>query len=405
DGTIRTANDNFLATVGYTLGEIQGRHHRMFVDRDYANSEEYAAFWDTLNTGSFASGEFRRVDKSGRDVWIQASYNPIFDRDGNAFKVVKYAVDITARKQALQALEASILALAEGDLTRRVDDIEDKDFVPLRDAMNHSLDQLQTVMRQVKNAAELVTGNTSRVVNGSQQLQERVAQLTGATQGVAATMTQLTSTLKHNARSSELASKGATDAQERASQGGDVVQLANQAMLGIEETSQEISEIIGVIDEIAFQTNLVALNAAMEAARAGDHGRGFAVVAGEIRFLARQCSEGADDIKAQIQRSRQRVAEGSRHVKASGEVLDQIVASVTTVNEQITGVETMSHEQALAVEQVEGAIAEIRDANQRNAAFVAETVDSSKEMSEASRQLAQAVGHFQLVASNPLEPA
>ena len=379
DGTIIDANDNFLGAIGYSLGEIRGQHHRMFVEESLANSAEYREFWENLRVGRFQAGEYKRLAKGGREIWIQASYNPIFDASNRPIKVVKFATDITAEKelqnnvQSVLADAARIMgAVAEGDLTQRMPSYGDKRFDELTNAINTSTSNLSNTVTDINRVAAGVDSGSSEISLGNTNLSERTESQASSLEETAASMEQITDAAKQNAESALEANNLAIDALKHAKKGGSVVKDAVVAMDEISEASTKISAIIGVIDEIAFQTNLLALNASVEAARAGEQGRGFAVVASEVRNLAGRSATAAKEIKNLIRDSGDKVEEGSRLVNQSGETLDDIVNGVKKVTDIVGDIATASDEQSGSIEQVNVAVRGMEQMTQQNAALVEE---------------------------------
>jgi methyl-accepting chemotaxis protein len=349
DGTIRTANDNFLATVGYTLDEVRGKHHRMFVDPAFARSPEYAEFWARLGRGEYDAGQYRRLAKNEREVWLQASYNPIFDANGYPVKVVKYASDITEQKRTTQ--------------------------------------QLANLVAEIKTAAHEVQVSAEEISKGNLALSSRVEEQAASLEQTASSMEQMTSTVKQNADNAQQASDLAVQARGQADAGGKVVNEAVHAMQTISESSGKVVQIIGVIDEIAFQTNLLALNAAVEAARAGEQGRGFAVVASEVRALAGRSAAAAKEIKSLIQASVANVAQGSKLVEQSGQTLGAIIQSVKKVSDIVAEISAASREQSGGIDQVGRAISQMDEATQQNAALVEQAAAASEAIVEQVRNL------------------
>jgi methyl-accepting chemotaxis protein len=403
DGTIIKANDNFLKTLGYTLDEVKGQHHRIFCDPAYTSTSEYSAFWQRLNRGEFDAGVYRRVGKGGKEVWIQASYNPIKDEMGRPFKVVKFATDITAQKKAQAELEAcmaeaqqSLGALAEGDLTLAMTGAYQGELDKIKTSVNSALTNLTQTMMSVRSAVEAVTSGSEQITKGNEDLSQRTSEQASALEQTSASMEEMTSTVKQNADNAKQANQLAIAARDTADKGGSVTKKAVDAMGEINKSSKKIADIITVIDEIAFQTNLLALNAAVEAARAGEHGRGFAVVAAEVRNLAQRSATAAKEIKGLINESIQRVNDGSELVNQSGKTLEEIVSSVKRVTDIIAEISAASQEQASGIDQVNKAILSMDETTQQNAALVEETTSAAQSMREQAKALMQQVEVFKV---------
>jgi methyl-accepting chemotaxis protein len=636
DGTIVTANQNFLDCTGYTLDEIRGQHHGMFVDSAYRSSPEYRAFWQKLGRGEFDTGRYKRVGRNGKELYLAATYYPVMDEQGRPVKVVKFATDITREwrnqkmaavyKGAVENVTANVMVAdedlnivymnntviemmtkAESDirkdlpqfdvkkllgtnidtfhknpahqrgmlaklsktfvselklggrtlqiianpmtddsgkrigtvvewadrteavklerdaavykgavnnvtanvmvadtdlnivymnstvvdmLTRAESDIRkdlpqfdvkkllgtnidtfhknpahqrgmlarlDKTFTSqlylggrtLRIIANPMVDErgqrvgtvvewadrtqelavekevqsiidgviagqlnaripmegktgffetlarginalaqnMNEVVSQVKAAAGEVTKGADEISQGNANLSQRTEEQASSLEETASSMEEMTSTVKQNADNAGQANQLAVAARDQAEKGGAVVARAVSAMGEINGASKKIADIIGVIDEIAFQTNLLALNAAVEAARAGEQGRGFAVVATEVRNLAGRSATAAKEIKALIQDSVQKVAEGSSLVTQSGATLEQIVASVKKVTDIVAEIAAASTEQSAGIEQVNKAVMQLDELTQQNAALVEEASAASQSMAEQARGL------------------
>ncbi len=399
DGTIRTANQNFLATMGYSLEEIRGKHHRIFCEASYASSPEYESFWERLGRGEYEVGEFKRVGKGGKEIWIQATYNPIIDLNGKPFKVVKYASDVTEQVQALLRVGDVLEAVENGDLTATMTGEFQGRFAKLRDSMNNTVDKLCEVVGQIRAAASQVRSGATEINDGNADLNNRTQQQAVALEQTAATVEELTSTVKKNAENAQTASTLSDEARDLAVKGGKVVNSAVDAVTQINTASRKIVDIIGVIDEIAFQTNLLALNASVEAARAGEQGRGFAVVAAEVRNLAQRSAESAKEIKGLINESVEKVQTGSTLVTRSGETLSEIIAAVERSSQVIAEIAAASREQASGIEQVSDAITQMDENTQRNAALVEEATSASENMRAEANTLEELVAAFKIAQS------
>ena len=408
DGTILIANENFLHAFGYTLIEIQGQHHRMFCDPIYAASCEYGAFWQKLNRGQFDAGVYRRRGKDGRDVWIQASYNPIRDATGRVYKIAKFATDITPQRNTQADLEACmaeaqrpLAALAQGDFTQNIGGTYHGELEHLKLSMNSALVHLSETIAAVHAAVDVVTAGSEQISQSSEDLALRTRELSSALKETSVSMGAMTSTVKHNADNSTQANQLAVVARDIASRGRLVTNKAVEAMGAINKSSTKIGDIITVIDEIASQTNLLALNAAVEAARAGEHGRGFAVVATEVRNLAQRSATAAKEIKSMIHESIQRVSEGSHLVHQSGTILEEIVDAVKRVSHIIAQISAASQEQATGIQQVNNAVRQMGHTTQRNAALVEGTISASQSMKEQAQALRCQVETFTVYPSEP----
>ena len=396
DGSIVMANKKFLDALGYELNEIQGKHHSMFVESSHAASNEYRLFWANLAAGQYQSGEYMRVAKGGKEVWIQASYNPIMGLDGKPFKVVEFASDVTQQKEMQQSVELLLnevsrvmTALGSGNLSEGVKGSYTGQFELLKNAINDYCQKISDIVVNIGEASSLVNSDADEISKGNLDLSRR-------TESQAASMEEMTSTVKQNAANAQEANTLAGDAREQAATGGEVVNKAITAMHEINQASNKISDIIGVIDEIAFQTNLLALNAAVEAARAGEKGRGFAVVATEVRNLAGRSATAAKEIKELIQDSVSKVTDGSHLVNQSGETLEKIMTSVKQVAEIIGDISSASQEQAQGINLVNKAIIDMDTATQQNTAMVEEAAAAAESMSEQSHQLNNLIGFFQV---------
>ncbi len=342
NGEVLSANQNFLGLMGYTLEEIRGKHHRMFVEPAFATSTDYAEFWRRLNAGEFVSNSFKRIGKGGKEVWIQASYNPMFDAKGAVYKVVKFANDITD----LTRLGAGLEALAANHVDKEIPVEFSPTYDRLRRDFNSAVRGLGDTLVEVKSCAQLVSNGADEIAAASDELSRRTEQQAANLEETAAALGQVTETVRRTAGNADETHKVVVQARQDAENGGVVVREAVAAMQRIEKSSQEIEQIISVIDEIAFQTNLLALNAGVEAARAGEAGRGFAVVASEVRALALRSAEAAKAIKSLIATSKTQVGKGVDLVGETGKSLGFIVGRVAEISDLIAAMNSGAHEQS-----------------------------------------------------------
>jgi methyl-accepting chemotaxis protein len=395
DGQVLTANQNFLDVLGYSLSEIQGQHHQMFVEPDHARSAEYKTFWQKLNDGEFIASEFKRIGKGGKPVWIQASYNPIFDQNRRIIKIVKFATDITGRVAAVNEVAAGLEQLAENNLTYRIERKVAPAFEKVRNDFNMAASTLEETLSAIMDSTESVGGGAHEIAQASNDLSRRTEQQAASLEETAAALDEITATVQRSADGAKKASDAASEARADANKSGEVVREAVAAMGAIEGSSRQITQIIGVIDEIAFQTNLLALNAGVEAARAGEAGRGFAVVAQEVRALAQRSAEAAKEIKILIATSTAQVERGVKLVGHTGEALADIVAKVGAIDGLISEIASSSDEQAQGLAQVNAAVNQMDQVTQQNAAMVEEANAAAASLSNESHELTRLIGQFQ----------
>ncbi|KQP14581.1 PAS domain-containing methyl-accepting chemotaxis protein [Methylobacterium sp. Leaf93] len=341
DGTIIEANKNFLSVVGYTLPEIVGQHHRIFVDPAFGDSPGYAAFWAKLRQGEYQKGQFNRIGKDGREVWIEASYNPIFDASGRPYKVVKFAIDITAQVVLLANLKRLI----------------EQNFAEIDGAISISSQESRSATR----AAGSTANNVQTMAAASEELAASVDEIS------------------HSMSKARIATD---DAHAQVEAAGAVTQKLTAA-------TTAMSGIVALIQAIASQINLLALNATIEAARAGEAGRGFAVVAQEVKNLAAQAARATSQISSEIdslQTASEEVAGTLGTIQGSVETMrDYVVSTAAAVEEQ----SVVTREMSLSMQ---GAAEAVRDISRSVLAIsesineVSWAVDTTK---EAARVLAR----------------
>lgn len=295
---------------------------------------------------------------------------------------------------AVQDIRRVVTAQADGDLTTKITNHYEGDLSVLKEVINGSAQKLTDVVSKALNASNVVHTAADEVSRGALDLSQRVQEQAAALEETSATMDEMNSTVQNNTENSKQATVVAQDMQQQAQQGQEIMTQTITAMNQIQESSHKISEIVALIDGIAFQTNLLALNAAVEAARAGEHGRGFAVVAGEVRALAQKSAEAAKDITALINESVTRIDEGTKLASESGETLNTMTDSIEKVSHMIEQIAQASVEQADGVNQVHKAITEIDQVTQQNAALVEQTSAASESLSEQAQNLNQEMNFF-----------
>ena len=336
DGTVTVANEIFLKTMGYSTEEIKGRHHSMFVEPAYRESAEYRQFWRDLNDGKFQAADFKRIAKGGREVWLQAIYNPVFDEDGRPYKVVKNAIDITLRKKMEEGLKVTIDAVNKN-----------------AQALASAAEELTATSQQMSSNSEETATQSNVVAAASEQVSKNVAT-------VATSAEEMSASVKEIAKNANEAAKVATAAVK-------VAEETNVTVTKLGVSSIEIGKVIKVITSIAQQTNLLALNATIEAARAGEAGKGFAVVANEVKELAKQTAAATEDI--------------SQKIEAIQADTKGAVTSISQIGKVIAQINDISNTIASAVEEQSATTNEIA----RNASEAAKgSVEISKNISQVS---------------------
>jgi methyl-accepting chemotaxis protein len=414
EGRILAANENFLNTLGYTADEVVGRRHSLFVDAEYGASEAYRDFWKRLGRGEFFGDKYRRLAKGGREVWIQATYNPMLDPDGKPYKVIKFASDITAveheraaneaerrtaaetQARAMRRLGEGLTALAAGDLRARIDGDFPAEYAAIQSDFNAAMHQLAEVMSVIIDTADRVGSATGEIGQAADDLSRRTEQQAASLEETAAALDEITATVRTTADGATQARSVVAAAKGDAERSGEVVRNAVAAMGEIEASAKQISQIIGVIDEIAFQTNLLALNAGVEAARAGDAGKGFAVVASEVRALAQRSADAAKEIKTLISASTQQVGQGVTLVGETGQALQRIAAQVADINAVVSEIAASAAEQATGLQEVNTAVNQMDQVTQQNAAMVEQTTAASHSLRQEAGQLAELIGRFRV---------
>jgi len=392
DGTILSANDNFLNTLGYRLEEIQGKHHSIFAEPGYATSPEYKEFWTKLNRGEYDAGEYKRIGKGGKEVWIQASYNPILDLNGKPFKVVKYATDVTQQISNRVEIVRVMQAASAGDLTQEVRTIGNDHLAQVGEQMRVFFSALRANLQRIGQAASTLSASSEELTAISQQMagnaEETATQATvvsAASEQVSRNVSVVATGSSEMQASIREISKSANEAARVANNAVTVADNTNQTITKLGDSSIEIGKVIKLITTIAQQTNLLALNATIEAARAGEAGKGFAVVANEVKELAKQTAKATEDIGRQIE---------DIQANAKGAVL-----AIREVSSVINQINDISYSIASAVEEQTATTSEIG----RNVGEAAKgTGDIAKNITgvaSAARETTQGANETQKAAS------
>ncbi|MGZ2259683.1 methyl-accepting chemotaxis protein [Roseobacter sp. A03A-229] len=398
DGTIRHANDLFLGAMGYTLDEIVGKHHSMFMPEGEVDTPEYEAHWRILQEGKFHTGEYRRRAKDGSDVWIAASYTPVIGPNGETVKVVKYATDITARVEAIKSLRKALAHLAEGDLRHEILGDFGRDFDPLKQDFNTAITKLRSSLGGVVDASREIGSGTDEISSASDDLSRRTESQAASLEETAAAIAEMSASVKSTAEIARDTRDVVEKTKSRATASSEVMENARAAMDAIASSSDEISKITSMIDDIAFQTNLLALNAGVEAARAGEAGRGFAVVASEVRALAQRSSEAATQIANLITTSASQVHQGVDLVSKTGESLAEIDGFVGDLAKMVSDIAAAAAEQSGGLDEITSSVSSLDDVTQKNAAMFEETNAATQVLVNEVQKLSRIAASFQIGA-------
>lgn len=370
DGTIIRANDNFLKALGYDADEVRGRHHGMFVDEAYRRSSDYKDFWARLGRGEFVAGEYKRIGKGGREVWIQGAYNPILDKNGRPFKVVKYATDVTDEVRMRIGLKTLLSEVAKNATVLAS---ASQELISVSQLMAANAEETATQADVAAAAAEQVSKNVTTVSTAAEEM--------GAS-------------IKEIAKSANEAAKIATSAVR-------VADKTNAAVAKLGESSAEIGNVIKVITSIAQQTNLLALNATIEAARAGEAGKGFAVVANEVKELAKQTAKATEDISRKIEAIQGDTKSSVEAIAQIGKIINQIndiqntIASAVEEQTATTGeISRNVTEAAQGSNEIAQSITGVAQAARSTTEGASNTKSSADELSRVALDLQNLVSQF-----------
>lgn len=432
DGIILAANDNFLKALGYTLAEIKGKHHRIFVEESTANSAEYKAFWDKLNRGEYESSEFKRLGKDGKVVWIQASYNPILDLNGKPYKVIKFASDITAQKeqderfrQEIQDSEQKIqnllkdlqdriviyrehiAAVAKGDLTKALEIVGDDDLSELGKNINNMTEGLKDIANQIiSSASEISVGINELENTANTQASAATEQATSVTE-ISSIVEEIKTTSKQTLEKAGKLGESADQTSKEGEKGKEAINTMSHSMkdlqrkindiantiLNLSEKTQQIGEITEAVADIAKQSKMLALNASIEAAKAGESGKGFAVVASEVKELADKSQSSTDRVQKILQDIRQTAEQAVNVTKDGTKSVEQNLSQVDVCGEIMTVLGEVIENSSIASQQIVSAIKE-------ESAGIDQVVISMREIDKSTGQFNRSTEETKTAVNN-----
>ncbi len=449
NGKILHANDNFLNALGYRLNEVVGNHHRMFCDKTYTTTKAYADFWNDLANGISQINEFERFRKDGSSIWIQASYTPVKNANGKVTRVVKFAQDITDAKKVIDAVKKSINIAKTGIMKQNITEstknegIEDLknginelyqivsskvngDLNNISEALSH-FQKLNFTHRMSGNLGEVAIGlnsladiiNNMLVENKSNgltldessnillknvdKLNQSSNEAAASLEETAAALEEMTSNIRNN---TENIAKMASLSSSVTSSANKGEKLANQTTVAMEEINAQvtaINEAISVIDQIAFQTNILSLNAAVEAATAGEAGKGFAVVAQEVRNLAARSAEAAKEIKDIVERATSKANEGKAIANDMIQGYSELNKNISHTINLISDIEHASKEQLLGIEQINDAVTQLDQQTQQNAMVASQTHDVAVLTDEIAKLVVSSANEKEFIGKNEVK--
>ena len=420
DGSVKSANEVFRSLFSLSEADLAGLEGKSMIARE-TDTDGTASIWDEALAGRAVWGVFR-MRYAGREYLIEGSLNPMPDERAETAGYLFMGADVTeqrttmmaadARRAAMvaeqrrvvEALGSALGRLAEGDVTTRIETPFPEDYESLRRDFNAALQSLDAALGEIVKNAGLIRGEASRISRSNNDLSKRTAEQAASLEETAAAVEQLTTSISSGAVKAREAAATASEAREHALSGGQVVERAVSAMGAIEASSQEIAQIVSVIDGIAFQTNLLALNAGVEAARAGDSGRGFAVVASEVRALAQRCSEAAAEIAKLVESATRHVTSGVSLVGEAGTALGTIIDSVSEISLHASEIASSAVEQSSGLSSINAAMSHLDKVTQQNATMVDQTSAAGQLLDKEATSLSHIVARFRVGQAEAGQP-
>ncbi len=403
DGTVLTANENFLRLMGYSLDEVRGRHHRVFCEPAYANSAEYEAFWTKLRRGEHDTGVYRRIGKDNKEVWIQASYNPIFTAAGKPYKVVKFATDITGQRRAqdelghlMEEVQSVMGAVATGDLTQMVSGQYKDGLDKIKVSINSAVEKLRDLVLQINESTSTIASAASDISEGNANLSKRTQEQSSALEETASSLEEMTATVKQNADNATQANQLAAGARDAAEKGGQVVGAGGRRdgrdhrVVEEDRRHHRRDRADRLPDQHAGAERRGRGGARRRSGPRLRGGRGRGAQPGAAQRGGGQGDQGADPGQR-----RRRSKQGAQLVNRSGETLQEIVGGgeeghATSSRE----INAASEEQASGIEQINSAVAQMDKTTQQNAAMVEEATAAAESMNEQARAMGELISFF-----------
>ena len=449
NGKILHANNNFLNALGYKLNEVVGNHHRMFCNQTYTNSSEYSNFWNDLANGKSQIDEFERFKKDGSSIWIQASYTTVKNKSGKVTRVIKFAQDITEARKVIGAVKNAVDLAKNGIMEQTITESTQNEGIEdiknginelfhivstkVNGNLNHMSDALSSF--QSLDFTHRISGDIGETAKGLNNLANAINEILVENKSNGLTLQNSSNTLFNNVETlSKASNESATSLEETAAALEEVTSnianntqtvvkmasygnnvkgsvkegqaLATQTTHSMDEINTEvnaINEAISVIDQISFQTNILSLNAAVEAATAGEAGKGFAVVAQEVRNLASRSAEAANEIKALVENATQKANEGKNISDKMIEGYNQLNEGISKTLELISNVEMASKEQSRGIEQINDTVSRLDQQTQQNASIANSTKGIALQTQTISQLIVDNANEKEFIGKNEVK--